>query len=200
MNYFTADTHFFHESFVHDMMFSYREFLSVGEMNEQIVRAWNDAVSEEDTVYHLGDVALVSGRTREYERLHRLLIRLHGQIVLVKGNHDPRALFKYLARQNAVTADGRPKYVFNDVGLILKFDRKQFFLTHYPLIVGNRGNRINLHGHIHHSAVNLSTCLNVGVDSPEADYLPYRRPFGRPFSEEEVLGMLEGKQIDFGRR
>ena len=109
-------------------------------------------------------------------------------------------MFKYLEKHNATLQNARKKYLFNDVGLILKFDKKQFFLTHYPLIVGNKGNRINLHGHIHRSTVNLSTCLNVGIDSPEADYLMGERSFGQPFSETEILKMIKAKRDDFGKR
>lgn len=200
MNYFTADTHFFHQSLIHDRIFSNRDFLCVEEMNEQITDAWNNVVCDKDAVYHLGDIALVEGKTREYAKVDRLLKKLNGQIIFVKGNHDSRAMFKYLEKQNETLEDGRKKYLFNDVGLILKFDRKQFFLTHYPLIVGNKGNRINLHGHIHRSAVNVPTCLNVGIDSPEAGYLIGGRPFGQPFSETEILKMLEAKREDFGKR
>lgn len=200
MNYFTADTHFFHKSLIHDRIFSNRDFLCVEEMNEQIMDAWNEVVCDQDTVYHLGDIALVDGKTKEYEKVDQLLKSLNGQIVFIKGNHDSRAMFKYLEKHNATLQNARKKYLFNDVGLILKFDKKQFFLTHYPLIVGNKGNRINLHGHIHRSTVNLSTCLNVGIDSPEADYLMGERSFGQPFSETEILKMIKAKRDDFGKR
>lgn len=96
MNYFTADTHFFHKSLIHDRIFSNRDFLCVEEMNEQIMDAWNEVVCDQDTVYHLGDIALVDGKTKAYEKVDQLLKSLNGQIVFVKGNHDSRAMFKYL--------------------------------------------------------------------------------------------------------
>ena len=49
MNYFTADTHFFHKSLIHDRIFSNRDFLCVEEMNEQIMDAWNEVVCDQDT-------------------------------------------------------------------------------------------------------------------------------------------------------
>jgi calcineurin-like phosphoesterase family protein len=130
MNYFTADTHFFHKSLIHDRIFSNRDFLCVEEMNEQIMDAWNEVVCDQDTVYHLGDIALVDGKTKAYEKVDQLLKSLNGQIVFIKGNHDSRAMFKYLEKHNATLQNARKKYLFNDVGLILKFDKKQFFIDY----------------------------------------------------------------------
>ena len=55
MNYFTADTHFFHKSLIHDRIFSNRDFLCVEEMNEQIMDAWNEVVCDQDTVYQASE-------------------------------------------------------------------------------------------------------------------------------------------------
>ena len=156
-------------------------------------------IGPEDTTVLLGDLSWaldLNGAREDFA----MIAAIPGRKIIVKGNHDSRAMFKYLEKHNATLQNARKKYLFNDVGLILKFDKKQFFLTHYPLIVGNKGNRINLHGHIHRSTVNLSTCLNVGIDSPEADYLMGERSFGQPFSETEILKMIKAKRDDFGKR
>lgn len=52
-------------------------------MNEMIIKNWNDVVSPDDTVYHLGDVAL--GPWVEWDGI---LTRLNGYKILVVGNHD----------------------------------------------------------------------------------------------------------------
>ena len=127
MNYLLPIRTFFHKSLIHDRIFSNRDFLCVEEMNEQIMDAWNEVVCDQDTVYHLGDIALVDGKTKAYEKVDQLLKSLNGQIVFVKGNHDSRAMFKYLEKHNATLQNARKKYLFNDVGLILKFDKKQVF-------------------------------------------------------------------------
>jgi calcineurin-like phosphoesterase family protein len=59
---------------------------------------------------------------------------------------------------------------------------------------------INLHGHIHHYAVPIKENINVGVDTPEVDYLAQKLPFGTPFSQAEVEKMVEQKAIDFAKR
>ena len=54
----------------HDKPFIYgaRGFESVEEMNETIIRKWNEVVGEEDDVYILGD--LVMGEERNLQLLH----------------------------------------------------------------------------------------------------------------------------------
>ena len=52
--FFTSDTHFFHEGIIR---FCNRPFGSVEEMNETLIRNWNEKVPEDGTVFHLGDFA-----------------------------------------------------------------------------------------------------------------------------------------------
>ena len=201
MIYFTADTHFFDEHLTHDLHFANRDFLTTREMNETIVENWNRVVTDKDVVYHLGDIAQTASNHVGHQQVLEILERLNGQLVLIKGNHDPRALFKYLDRHQTPLATGKPKFVFHDVGLILKFDHHQFFLTHYPLMLGISVNSVNLHGHIHHYAVNSQTNINVGVDTPEDAYLTVKnRPFGQPFSQADIMEMVTNKKIDFQKR
>ena len=199
MDFFTADTHFFHPGIVHNARFADRHFLTIGGMNEQIVNSWNATVALTDQVYHLGDIALISTKAAELARLLSLLLRLNGNICFIKGNHDNQTLFKYLAKHN-ITVNGKPKFTFHEVGIRLKFAKYQFFLTHYPMIVGPAKNRINLHGHIHNRAVNMAENINVGVDSPEKDYLHRSIPFGTPFSRDDIVMMVTEKKIDYQKR
>ena len=59
---------------------------------------------------------------------------------------------------------------------------------------------INLHGHIHHYAVNIKEDINVGVDTPETDYLQQKPPFGAPLSMAEIEEMVTGKYNDYQKR
>jgi calcineurin-like phosphoesterase family protein len=52
-------------------------------MNEMLVHNWNALVRPDDTVYHLGDVAL-----GPIEDSLKYIARLNGHKVLVVGNHD----------------------------------------------------------------------------------------------------------------
>lgn len=152
--YFTADTHFFHKDLLGNNDFAPRPFKSVEEMNQTIIDHWNARVTPEDTVYHLGDIALYFIRPEKAAQAAILdvLNQLNGHLILIKGNHDNRALFKYLAQHN-YTYGGKPKFQFHDVGAVIKVNHCQYYMTHYPMMMGIVKQIINLHGHIHHYSV-----------------------------------------------
>ena len=76
--YFIADTHFGSEAILH---YENRPFSSVAEMDQVMIDRWNETVTSEDLVYHLGDFG-AEGNEAE------ILARLNGIVYLVKGNHD----------------------------------------------------------------------------------------------------------------
>lgn len=189
MRYYIADTHFFHENLLGNSDFSPRPFKDIYEMNDVMVDSWCSRVKENDEVFHLGDIAFHPDYEGGYPEIFQLLNHLPGKITFIKGNHDPRSLFNYLNAQ-----DRKGKFSFHDVGMIQKLNHHQFFLTHYPLLLGISKNSINLHGHIHHSMVPLKENINVGVDAPERDFLKLKLPFGAPISENEILELMGKKR------
>lgn len=80
MRFFTSDTHFGHARIIE---LCNRPFDDISHMDEMLIANWNDVVSPEDEVFHLGDVAL-----GPWERWHNILTRLNGFKILVVGNHD----------------------------------------------------------------------------------------------------------------
>ncbi|WP_204120170.1 metallophosphoesterase family protein [Levilactobacillus wangkuiensis] len=198
MEFFTSDTHFFHEDLLGDSDFAPRPFASVDEMNQTIIDNWNKRVAPTDTVYHLGDIALYFTKpaVKSDEAVCNVLSQLNGHLELIKGNHDSRALFKYLAAHNPIE-NGQPKFAFHDVGVLIKYDHRQYYMTHYPMMLGIVNQIINLHGHIHHYAVPVKENINVGVDTPETRYLTEQVPFGTPFSTSEIEEMVAGKAKEF---
>lgn len=201
MLFFTADTHFFHETLLGDSDFAPRPFQTVDEMNATIIDNWNKKVGEDDTVYHLGDIALYFTKPalKSEEAVLNILNQLHGHLILIKGNHDNRALFKFLSQHN-YDFGGKAKFEFHDVGALIKYDHRQYYLTHYPMMLGIAPQIINLHGHIHHYSVNAKENINVGIDTPEIDYLVEKPKFGEPFSFAEIEEMVAGKRTDFLKR
>ena len=76
MNFFTADSHFSNKDYsVLDRDF--RPFETLEEMNNGIIKIWNEQAGENDTIYHLGDFG-------NYE----MIKRLNGKVVLVCGNYE----------------------------------------------------------------------------------------------------------------
>lgn len=78
--WFTSDTHFSHENIIR---YSSRPFKNTDHMDEEIIRRWNEVVAPEDTVYHLGDIALGPIATSLPK-----VARLNGYKIAVLGNHD----------------------------------------------------------------------------------------------------------------
>lgn len=76
--WFTADTHFGHTNIV---KYQKRPFKSVEQMDEIIIKKWNERVKPNDTVFHLGDFSFKGG----YQKYKQ---RLNGNIILLHGNHD----------------------------------------------------------------------------------------------------------------
>lgn len=78
--FFTADTHFGH---VNIIRYCNRPWDNVDDMNEGLIRLWNETVGPDDVVYHLGDFAM--GKIADTLPIVK---RLNGTIRLVPGNHD----------------------------------------------------------------------------------------------------------------
>lgn len=128
----------------HDKPFIYgaRGFENVDDMNEAIIRKWNEIVDEEDDVYILGD--LVMGEERNLQ----LLRRLNGYFYIVRGNHDSDNRWKFYS--------WLPNTVEVANSFYFSYDDYKFYLSHYPTITtrADAGKPlkkclVNLCGHSH---------------------------------------------------
>jgi calcineurin-like phosphoesterase family protein len=157
--WFTSDTHYGHEAIIRHCN---RPYKSVGEMNYDMARRWNERVAPTDTVYHLGDFAM--GDPERYPG-HRHA--LQGQIILVRGNHDDSKMESVMERMGFVD-------VLDNV--IVEVDGVRLWLNHYPLDVPDHRGRpfvrpaapgpydIVLCGHVHQQFQLRGANVNVGVD------------------------------------
>ena len=59
------------------------------EMDEEMIKRWNETVRPNDKVYHLGDVVI-------NRKALTTLSRLNGDKVLIRGNHDIFKLEEYI--------------------------------------------------------------------------------------------------------
>ena len=149
--FLTSDTHFGHAGvckFTHpdDETVKLRPWDDPDEMDEEMIRRWNDTVRPNDKVYHLGDVVI-------NRKALKTLSRLNGDKVLIRGNHDIfrddeyREYFREL----------RAYHVMN--GLIL---------SHIPVHEASLGRfGCNIHGHLHASRVRKAR----GVDARTGEIL-----------------------------
>ena len=150
MIFYTADLHFHYKPFLPG-----RPFASVEEMDEAMIRLWNETVTDRDTVYVVGDVGYNGGYVPG-----DALGRLQGRKHLIRGNHDtgfenaPK-LFDYF---ETVTD-------FNEID----DGETHILLCHYPILYRKRGYMI--HGHLHQARGpeydilrQMPRMLNAGVD------------------------------------
>jgi calcineurin-like phosphoesterase family protein len=134
-----ADTHFGHSkslSFVQPDGSPLRPFDSVEEMDETMVANWNSVVTKGDTVYHLGDVVIPRASLK-------ILSRLNGRKILIRGNHDQGALKDY----TPYFEDVRGAFFHPGDSTM----RGGLIFTHIPVHPAClQGHYLgNLHGHIH---------------------------------------------------
>lgn len=114
--YFTSDTHFGHSKIIE---MCNRPFTTVEEMNETMIKNWNDKVSPNDIVFHLGD--FIYGGSAVWKDT---LERLNGHKILILGNHDMKNF-----------REGYRQY-FDEVLMqaeIIVEDRS-VYLNHYPFL------------------------------------------------------------------
>lgn len=159
--FFTSDTHFGHNK---DFLFGPRGFSNWIEHGEAIVENWNSVVSQEDTVYHLGDIAL----TKENEaQAIEWINRLHGTIFWVAGNHDTDGRIEEFTKRC-------PNVHFIGYAHRLKIDGYSLYLSHFPTITENFGETflkkmvINLFGHTHQKDKfygDYANMYNVALDA-----------------------------------
>lgn len=163
MIYLTSDLHFFHDR---EFIYKERGFNTINEMNQAYIEEWKNKVTTEDEIYILGDLCLGA----DIDSVRDLITSLPGTKYLIIGNHDTPAKLK----------------LYSELGIDIKYadminyNRKAFYLSHYPTITSNEGNKnagrtvINLHGHIHTKEKfyeNNPNMYNVSVDANNNRFL-----------------------------
>ena len=168
---YISDLHFDHTNILH---FDNREFLSVEDMNKEMIDRWNKVVKPEDHTYILGDFCW-----GKEPRWLEILTQLNGQKTLILGNHDiiPSKLTRKLF------ADVKDYKEINDIG-------RKVVLCHYPIpcFKNHFYGWYHCYGHVHKSfeyemmehnkylmrELYGKTCnmFNVGAMMPYMDYTP----------------------------
>ena len=105
----TSDAHFNHTKI---LTYCNRPFANVDEMNDTIVKNWNETIAKEDLVYFLGDLCFGDQDV--------WLNKLNGRIQWIRGNHD-RSIGK-----------GRHYYKFLPVFSVLRYANLSIMLVHDP--------------------------------------------------------------------
>lgn len=134
--FITSDQHYGHANclnFVQGDGSPFRPFSSVEEMDETIIQNHNSVVKQSDKIYFLGDVVMNT------KQLDRVMPRLNGDIVLIKGNHCVGKLSKFTAH-------------FRDIRAYHVMDK--ILLAHIPVHPESLSRwKGQIHGHLHHNTI-----------------------------------------------
>jgi calcineurin-like phosphoesterase family protein len=181
MIFFTSDPHFWHARVIE---YCARPYATVEEMNEDMIKKWNETVKPEDTVYCLGDFSMAFRSVEIYS------FRLNGVRKLVPGNHDMAHSYhkrskkkenqeKWIQKYKDYMWDVLPEQFVLDIPGVGTFN-----LCHHPYagpyeLEGGHDKykdwrptddgRILICGHVHDSwktkrSPNGTLMINVGVD------------------------------------
>jgi calcineurin-like phosphoesterase family protein len=183
--WFTSDHHWGHENII---KFCDRPFSDVTYMREWLVNRWNETVHPDDLVFVLGDWAMGNR-----EETLKVGLRLHGNKILVRGNHDDMS--KKYTEQTYL--DSGFEYVADWMALKLSSGHS-VLLSHYPYSgdwqdkdrfedqrLVDTGKWL-LHGHVHETWRQRGRQINVGVDAWA----------GVPVSEYDIEHMIEMGEQD----
>ena len=152
----TSDLHFGHKNIMTFCPITRARFRNdVAYMNEAMVKEWNDLIAPDDTVYILGDVAFLSGSDAG-----RMVMRLNGTKILIRGNHDRKTLM-----------DATFRNAFAEVHeyLDITYEGTKVVMFHYPIAEWDQMPRgsVHLHGHLHGNTSGMEKfrCRDVGIDA-----------------------------------
>jgi calcineurin-like phosphoesterase family protein len=181
--FLVSDTHFGHAGvcrFLRDDGTKLRPWDNPEEMDEHMVKVWNETVKPTDKVYHLGDVVI-------NRKAMSILHRLNGDKVLIRGNHDIFRDEEY--RQHF--RELRAYHVMN--GMIL---------SHIPIHSESLGRfGVNIHGHLHSNRVMMTGFGGKKLDiiDPRYHCVCVEQTDFRPILFEDVIQRIkdEGGQVGF---
>ena len=169
--FFIADTHFNHNKIID---YCNRPFSNTEEMDKQLIDNWNNTVSKNDIVYHLGDFALGN-----VEVIKKYREQLNGKIFLVQGNHDGYSMRKYYEAGFDKVYD-KP-IIYQDF----------FILSHQPLFITENMPYANIFGHIHNNPEYTDYTSNTFCVSCE-------RINYKPILIDDIVDKMQNYKLDKG--
>lgn len=159
----TADLHFGHRK-----MLEIRDFDTIEGHDETLIEMWNSKSDKHTVTYVIGDFSM-----HRPEMTSKILSRLNGNKILIKGNHDHTKAIKATVGWHSVLLRHN-----------LKIDDLFIVMHHEPILSWERVHygSYHLHGHCHGNMVypemlQCSRILDVGVDnmySASGQYAPFK--------------------------
>ena len=177
--FLVSDTHFGHAGvcrFLREDGTKLRPWTNPDEMDEHMVKVWNETVKPTDKVYHLGDVVI-------NRKALKTLARLNGDKVLIRGNHDIFRDTEYREYFREI----RAYHVMN--GMILSH------IPIHPESLSRFGT--NIHGHLHSNRVMKDSAIDnryhcVCVEQTDFKPILFEHVIERITAEGGTIGFRNG--------
>lgn len=147
-----ADPHFGHANIIR---YCNRPFRNVEEMDEKLIKVWNETVTNKDEVFILGDFAF--GK----EKISSIASRLNGRKTLIKGNHDTYSN-EYYRQCGFVEVSSYP-ILFGGF----------YLMSHEPLQLSETTPYFNFYGHVHNDAKFIDNSTSKCVSVERIGYRPH---------------------------
>jgi len=138
-----ADIHFGHEAII---KYENRPFKNVEEMDENIIKNWNNVVGKHDMIFILGDISF-----HKSDKTLEIVKRLQGRKILILGNHDTKSVGHYLLMG------------FEQVSKWPIIVDDFYIFSHAPVYLSEAMPYANIHGHLHSKRMS-GNYVNVGVE------------------------------------
>jgi calcineurin-like phosphoesterase family protein len=148
------------------------------EFTEMIMKRWNERVTWQDTVIHLGDFAIGRKEFLEYQ-----IRTLAGRKILVRGNHDRAESCSW----------------WMDHGFDFACDGMRFrncWLTHEPDTSRASGCDLNIHGHLHNIWDGFHSSKKP-EDVAEAEWMRLKRELKHPWQRLFAIEYTDYYPIEF---
>ena len=145
--FFTADPHYYHRNII---QYCSRPFHDELEMAEICIEKHNANIREQDFVIMAGDFTWLKSE----RDVKRLISRLNGKIVFIRGNHD-------YWMDNRFPGFSPFKHILD-----IQIEGQPITVSHYAMRVWNKShfNAWNLYGHSHGTLPPVGKQMDVGVD------------------------------------
>lgn len=149
-----SDTHFGHKNII---KYSNRPFANTEEMDKKLIENWNNTVSKQDTIYHLGDVSFANK-----EKTIQIIDQLNGRKILIMGNHD--------------FSTGTVKWWKDVFDVVIPYPiilKEHFILSHEPVsYLSGSVPFVNIHGHTHDDSTFTISSNRYSVCVEQIGYKP----------------------------
>ena len=189
--WFTSDSHYSHSNICrgttrwdlndHGGDNSVRDFGTLQDMNDAIIKGINDHVEEHHVLIHAGDVAF-GGADKVLEFCERVNCK---NIILTPGNHD-----------KGIRDQGRHRGYFENVLPIndlqyVQFKGVKMVVSHFPMLVWHQSHKDSrlVFGHVHGSNPGVGKSMDVGIDNIYKTAKEYK-----PISFKEFESFTDGRE------